>query len=73
MKKRVKLLEINFDVRLNFDFHVDTLTKEVSKKFHALKRVSNDMDSNKRRVKRFYKVPVLILSTRMDSSSIVGL
>ena len=55
------------------DFHVDTLTKEVSKKFHALKRVSNDMDSNKRRVKRFYKVPVLILSTRMDSSSIVGL
>ena len=50
-KKRVKLLEItlDFDVRLNFDFHVDTLTKEVSKKFPGLKRVSNHMDSNKRR------------------------
>ena len=45
-------------------FHVDLLIKKASKKYHALVRVSNYMDLNKRRssYEYFYKIPVLILS-----------
>ena len=49
-EKRVKLRVINLEGRLNFDFHVDTPIKNASKKCHALARVSNYYDSNKRRV-----------------------
>ena len=38
-KKRVTLLGVNFDGRLNFDYQVNTLLKKASKKYHALARV----------------------------------
>ena len=38
-KERVKLLGVNLEGRLNFDFHVNTVLKKVSKKYHALARV----------------------------------
>ena len=38
-EKRVKLLEINLEERLNFDFYVDTLIKKANKKCYALARV----------------------------------
>ena len=38
-EKRVKLLEINLEERLNFDFYVDTLIKKANKKRYALARV----------------------------------
>ena len=44
-EKRIKLLEINLEGRLNFNFHVDTPIKKPSKKYHVLPRVSNYMDS----------------------------
>ena len=41
---------VNFEGRLNFDYHVNTLLKEVSETCHALERVCNYMDKTKRRV-----------------------
>ena len=43
---RVKLLGVNFEGRLNFDYHVDTLLKKANKKYHALARVYSFMDKN---------------------------
>ena len=34
-KERVQLLGVNLDGRLNFDFHMNTLLKKASKKYHA--------------------------------------
>ena len=34
----------------NFDFHVNTLLKKASKKYHALARVYNYMNKKKRRI-----------------------
>ena len=42
MKKKVKLLGISHEGRLNFGFHVDTGTKNASQK--CLTRVSNYMN-----------------------------
>ena len=44
MRKRVKLLGVNLDGRLNFDFHVNTLLKKGRKKYHALARMCNYMN-----------------------------
>ena len=41
---RVKLFGVNVEGRLNFDFHVNTLLKKASKKYHALARVCNYMN-----------------------------
>ena len=43
--ERVKLLGVNFEGRLNFDYHVNTLLKKANKKYHALARVCNCMDA----------------------------
>ena len=48
--ERVKLLGVNIEGRLNFDYHVNTLLKKANKKYHALARVCNYMDSKKWRV-----------------------
>ena len=48
--ERVKLLGVNFEGRLNFDYHVNTLLKKANKKCHALARVCNYMGTKKRRV-----------------------
>ena len=48
--ERVKLLGVNIEGRLNFDYHVNTLLKKANKKYHALARVCNYMDIKKRRV-----------------------
>ena len=47
---RGKLLGVNFEGRLNFDYHVSTLLKKENKKYHALARVFNYMDTKKWRV-----------------------
>ena len=49
-KQKVKLLRINLEARLNFDYHVNTLLNKANKKYHALARVCNYMNTNKRRV-----------------------
>ena len=41
---------MNFQDRLNFDYLVNILLKRASKKYHALARVRNYMDTKKRRV-----------------------
>ena len=48
--ERVKLLRVNIEGRLNFDYHVNTLLKKANKKYHTLARVCNYMDTKKRRV-----------------------
>ena len=48
--ERVKLLGVNFEGRINFDYHMNTLLNKANKKYHALARVCNYMDAKKRRV-----------------------
>ena len=48
--ERVKLLRVNIEGRLNFDYHVNTLLKKANKEYHALARVCNYMDTKKLRV-----------------------
>ena len=48
--ERIKLLGVNFEGRLNFDYHVNTLLKKTNKKYHVLARVCSYMDAKKRRV-----------------------
>ena len=48
--KRVKLLGVHIDGRLNFDNHVNQICKRASKKMHALSRVCKCMDQNKWRM-----------------------
>ena len=45
--ERMKLLGVNFEGRLNFDYHLDTLLKKANKKNHTLARVCNYMDIKK--------------------------
>ena len=47
--ERVKLLGVNLEGRLNFNYHLNTLLKKASKKHHALARVCNYMNTIKRR------------------------
>ena len=47
-EERVKLLGVNVEGSLNFDFHVNTLLKKASKKYHALERVCNYLNKKKR-------------------------
>ena len=46
----IKLIGVNFEDRLNFDYHANTLLKKASKKCHALASVWNYMDTTKRHV-----------------------
>ena len=48
--ERVNVLGANFEGRLNFDCQVNILLKKVSKKFHALARVCNCMDTKNQHV-----------------------
>ena len=48
--KSVKLLGVCIDNNLNFSEHVSNICKKVSKKLHALQRVSNYMNTNKLRI-----------------------
>ena len=43
--ERIKLLGVNIEGRLNFDYHVNTLLKKANKKYHTLARVCNNMDT----------------------------
>ena len=49
-EERIKLLGVNLEGRLNFDFHVNTLLKKATKKHHALPRVRNYMNKKKRHI-----------------------
>ena len=44
----IKLLGVNLEGRLNFDFHMNTLLIKTSKKYHALARVCNYMNKKTR-------------------------
>ena len=48
-EEKVKLLGINIDNRLNFDYHISQLCKKTGKKFHALTRVFKYMDTSQRK------------------------
>ena len=49
-EQKVTLLGINLESRLNFDYDLNTLLNKANKKCHALVRVCNYMNTNKRRV-----------------------
>ena len=48
-EKRVKLLGINIEGRLGFDFHVNKLCNKASKKLNALARICNYMNIDQKR------------------------
>ena len=45
--ERVKLLAVNIEGRINFDYHVNALLKKANKKNHALAKVCNYIDTKK--------------------------
>ena len=49
-KQKVKPPGINLESRLNSDYHVNTLLNKGNKKYYALARLCNYMNTNKRRV-----------------------
>ena len=49
-EKRVKLLGVNLEGRLNFDHHVNIHLKRASKTYHALSEACNHMDKKRRRI-----------------------
>ena len=78
-KERVKLLGVNPEGRLNFDFHVNTLLKKASKKYHALARVCNYMNKKKRRILmnrfitfQFSYFPLVWMSYSMTINNIIN-
>ena len=48
--KRVKLLGVHIDGRLDFDYHVNQICEKASKKIHVLSRLCKYMDQSKRRM-----------------------
>ena len=64
-----KLLRINLNNRLGFDTHVTNICNRVSKKLHALARISKFMDTHKGTIndnESFYCLRVCLLSIGMD-------
>ena len=49
-EQKVKLLGINLESRLNFDYHMNALLNKANKKYDSLARVCNYMSTNKRRL-----------------------
>ena len=47
-EERVKLVGVNLEGRLNFNFNKNSLLKKTSKKYHTLARVCNYMNKKKR-------------------------
>ena len=45
-----KLLGVQFDDQLKFDFHIEKLCKNANRKLHALARVTPYMDLSKKRI-----------------------
>ena len=66
--ERVKLLGVNFEGRLNFDYHVTTLLKNANKKYHAIAKECNFMDTKKQGVNDcIYNISVFLLSSCLDN------
>ena len=49
-EQKIKLLGINLESRLTFDYHVNTLLNKANKKYQALARTWKYMNTNKQRV-----------------------
>ena len=49
-EQKVKLLGINLQSRMNFNYHVNILLNKANKNYHALARICHYMNTNKRRV-----------------------
>ena len=47
-EEKVKSLGVIFESRFNFDFHENTVSKKVSKRYHTLARVHNYINKKKR-------------------------
>ena len=70
-ERKVKLLGINLESRLNFDYHVNTLLNKANKEHHALAKVCNFINTNKRTASTYeslYNISVFLLSTCVDVS-----
>ena len=52
-EQKVKSYGVNLQSRLNFDLHVNTLSKKASNKYHALAKVCNYMNKKKQRMNAF--------------------
>ena len=48
--KTEKVLGVNFDNRLNFEYHIKKICKKASQKLYALARISNFMSCNQRKI-----------------------
>ena len=66
--EKVKLPGVNLEGRLNFDFHVTTILKQTSKKYHALARACNYMNKKKMTYfhKCFHNISIFLLLSWLD-------
>ena len=67
-----KLLGINLNNRLGFDTHVANICKRVSKKFHALARILQYMNIDKRRMTMKAFIASSFVTALWYGCSIVG-
>ena len=67
-----KLLGINLNNKLGFDTHVANICNRVSKKLHALSRISQYMNIHKRRMKMKALFPPSLVTAHWYGCSIVG-
>ena len=67
-----KLLGINLNNRLDLDTHVANICNRVSKKLHALSRISQYMNIHKRRMKMKALFPPSLVTAHWYGCSIVG-
>ena len=60
---------MNSEGRFNFDYHVSTLLKKASKKYHALATVCNYIDKKTTCFNEcFYNISIFLLSFCLDVS-----
>ena len=66
--EKVKLPGVNLEGRLNFDFHVTTILKQTSKKYHALARACNYMNKKKMTYfhECFHNISIFLLLSWLD-------
>ena len=70
-EEKVKLLGVNLEGRLNFDFHVNTLLRKASKIYYALARVCNYMKKKRKKEATyshecFHNISVFLLPSCLD-------
>ena len=67
-KEKAKLFEWNYEGRLNFEFHVNTLLNKANKKYHTLARAIKLTQRTRCSYEFFHNISVFLLPSYLDVS-----